>query len=134
MKRNFILGMITGVAAGAAAALAVDKVTKEIKSDLQDHVFPSPEGKNVVTLTCGTSATAKGLTYIRIFATADDKETCKLVAFAKKNEEYINGEWLDNDNFKLLIGKGKLKQRCDVSFDGDEISANLYFSNETEKK
>ena len=38
----------------------------------------------------------------------------------------MDGEWIDNNHFKLLIGNGKRKQCCDVSFDGEQINALYY--------
>ena len=131
MKKSVILGSLAGFAVGAASAvaakIAVDKVVTEIKQDLGDHVFTSPEGNNFVTLSCGTSNSAKGLTYIKVRATSDGKDDdCKLVIFSKKKANYISGEWIDNEQFKLLIGTGKRKQCCDVTFDGKQIAAVYY--------
>lgn len=131
MKKNVVFGIIAGFAAGVAATVAgtvvVDKIAKEIKSDLSEQKFTSPNGDNTVTLSYGSSKTAKGLAYIKLQATARSKQdTCKLVAFAKKNVAFLSGEWIDNDHFKLLIGSGKRKQCCDVSFDTDKIVAHYY--------
>ncbi|MBQ1225984.1 MAG: hypothetical protein IIX75_02715, partial [Clostridia bacterium] len=38
--------------------------------------------------------------------------------------------WTDNDNFTLWVGKGKRKWRCEVNFEGEEISAELYLDKE----
>ena len=133
MKKNVALGVIAGFLAGAAAtvagAIAADKVAKEIKRDIGERDFVSPDGDRVVTLSYGSSKTAKGLTYIRVKAmTVPEEDACTLVAFAKKSEGMLSGEWIDNDHFQLLIGSGKLKQCCDVSFDADEITANYYLT------
>jgi len=131
MKNNTVLGMLAGFAVGAAAAvvgmIAVDKVVKEIKVDLCDQSFTSPEGNNKVTLSYGSSDTAKGLTYVKVIATTESKEDeCKLVILTKKSEPMFAVEWTDNNNCKILVGNGKHKQCCDVKFDGDQLFAQYY--------
>ena len=131
MKKNGLVGLIAGFVTGTAAAvagtIAVRKVAGEIKDDMGQQIFPSPEGNNLVTLTRGTSETAKGLTLVKLTATSEDKEDeCRLKVLTKKGTRFLSGEWLDNDHFQLLIGNGKHKQCCDVSFDGDEIKAHYY--------
>ena len=131
MKGNTILGLVAGLAAGIAATVAVNKVVTEIKSDMGEHRFTSPDGNNFVTLSYGSSNTARGLTYIRLTASKEGSDdNCKLMIFAKKNEELFTGEWTDNDNFTLWVGKGKRKWRCEVNFEGEEISAELYLDKE----
>ena len=132
MKKNALVGLlagfVTGTAAAVAGAIAVRKVAEEIKDDMGQQIFPSPEGNNLVTLTRGTSETAKGLTLVKVTATSEEKEDeCKLTVLAKKGTRFLSGEWLDNDHFQLLVGNGKHKQCCDVSFDEDEIKAQYYF-------
>ena len=128
MKNNVILGAIIGFAAGTAAAITgkmvVDKVVEEIKGELGDQVFTSPEGNNRVTISCGSSATAKGLAFLHVKAVSEACEgECKLALITRKMPETLDAQWADNDNFKLVVGKGKLKQLCDITFDGDEINA-----------
>ncbi len=130
MKKNgvfeFVAGVAVGVATTVAGAIAINKVAKEIKGDLCEHSFTSPDGDHFVTLSYGSSKTAKGLTFIRIKAmTEDSEDNCKLVVFTKKSARLF-GEWIDNDHFKLLIGNGKRKQCCDVDFEGEEIVARYY--------
>jgi len=118
-----------GAAAVVAGALAVQKVSKEIKADMKDDRFISPEGDNVVTLSCGSSATAKGLTWVKLCATSStNSDTCKLAVLAKNGTEFLSGQWIDNENFKLLVGNGNRKQCCDVSFGSDKISARYYLA------
>jgi hypothetical protein len=105
--------------------LAYDKIANEIKSDMREQVFTSPEGNNIITVSYGSSATAKGLTYIRVKA-LNSEDGCKLVVFAKKSPKLLNAEWFDNNNFKLLVGSGKHKQCCDVKFEEANITANYY--------
>lgn len=131
MKKSTVFGVCAGFALGAAAAIAgaitFDKIAKEIKGDTDELTFASPEGDNAVTLTFGASQTAKGLTMFKITAVSESKtDTCRLIVFAKKKEEFLQGEWLDNEHFKLRIGSGKRKQCCDVSFEGEEINARYY--------
>ena len=134
MNKKIILGItagVLGVAAGAAVGIAVKKtVTKiagEMAQDTIEHTFTSPEGNNTVTLECGTSKSAKGLTRVRVTATSEEKkDDCTLVVFSKKNSSFLNGEWIDNDNFKLLIGSSTRKQCCDVTFAERKITATYY--------
>ena len=131
MKKTSAIGIIAGFVAGAAAAvagaLAVDKVAKEIKSNVSEKTFISPDGDNSVTVSFGSSKTARELACVKIIAESEGKDdSCKLIALAKKKEEFLSGEWTDNDHFQLLIGTGKRKQCCDISFEGDQIVANYY--------
>ena len=127
MRKNSAFGFVAGLVAGIAATLATNKVVREIKGDLGDHTFTSPEGNHFVTLSYGSSKTAKGLTFIRVKATTESGEdNCKLIVFAKKKAHLFVGEWMDNDHFKLLIGRGKRKQCCDVDFSGEELTARYY--------
>ena len=130
MKKKGLIGLIAGVAAGAAAAIAgglvTAKVVKEIKSDLNDFSFVSDDGKNVVTLTYGSSDFAKGLTYVQVRAFVEESDLdCKMVVFAIKKTELFNGEWEDGEHFKLSVGSGKRRQCCEVDFSNDEI--NMYY-------
>ena len=127
MKKSTVIGLVLGVAVGTAAAITTKKIVKEIKGDLTDKDFVSPDGNNTVTLSFGTSETARGLTYIKVNATSSSKEdSCKLIAFAIRKDDFLHGEWSDNDHFKLLIGCGKRKQCCDVNFEEDQIVAHYY--------
>lgn len=131
MKNKTIFGIIAGVTAsvmaGTAVALTTKKIVREIKRDMCDATFVSPDGDNAVELNFGASKTARGLTFIKVNATSDNKDDCcKLIVFAKKKDELMDGEWIDNNHFKLLIGSGKRKQCCDVSFDGEQINALYY--------
>ena len=129
MKTKTIVGIIAGVAAGTAVALTTKKIVKEIKNDLSDATFMSPNGDNKVALTFGASETARGLTYIKVHATSRTKrDCCEMIAFSKKKDDFLDGEWTDNDHFKLLIGSGKRKQCCDVSFEGKKITAVYYLA------
>ena len=131
MKKTSAIGIIAGFVAGAAAAVAgavaVDKVAKEIKSNVSEKIFVSPDGNNSVTVSFGSSKTARELACVKIIAESESKEdSCKLISFAKKKEEFLSGEWTDNDHFQLLIGTCMRKQCCDISFEGDLIVANYY--------
>ena len=129
-KKSGLVGLIAGIAGGVAAAvaggLATAKVVKEIKEDLGDYRFASEDGKNVVTLTYGSSDFAKGLTYVQVRAFVEESDLdCKMVVFAIKNTEIFNGEWEDGEHFKLSVGGGKRRQCCEVDFSNDEI--NMYY-------
>ena len=92
MKGSTIFGLVAGLAAGIAATVAVNKVVTEIKSDMGEHRFTSPDGNNFVTLSYGSSNTAKGLTCIKVNASKEGSDdNCKLMIFAKKNEELLGG-------------------------------------------
>lgn len=135
MKKSSIIGIIGGIAAGAAATVAgvfaVKKVSSEIKASLNDCVFTSPDGDNVVTVTYGSSDTAMGLTCIKVKAAlVSGKDCCKLMILTRKREELYSGEWIDNNRFKLLVGNGKRKQCCDIHFDEESITANYYVAKE----
>ena len=137
MKKSAIFGLIAGFAVGTASAIAgrkaYDKVSKEIKDDFSDQVFTSPEGNNAVTLSLGSSESAKGLTCIKVKATSESiDDECKLIVFTLKKGVLISGEWSDNGNFRLLIGNGKRKQCCDVSFEEDGINALYYLLKDSE--
>lgn len=125
-KFAMAVGFVAGAAAGAVGAMAYDKIAAEIKSDMREQIFTSPDGNNVVTVSYGSSSTAKGLTYIRVKALSNSDDDCKLVVFAKKAPKLLNAEWLDNNNFKLFVGNGKHKQCCDVKFEEGNILANYY--------
>ena len=121
---GLILGIGAGVTAAVAGGLATAKVVKEIKSSLKANVLESPEGDNVVTVNFGVSSFAMGLTFIKIHAAAETKaDTCDFVMFSKKDANAICHEWKDNEHFELVIGN----QCCNVSFEGEEISINLFF-------
>lgn len=131
MSKGIVLGVAAGFAAGAAAAVAgkilVDKIVCEIKGDLEEQTFTSPNGENTVTMSFGSSQTARGLTYIRVKAFSQAvKDECKLVLLARGNEGLFVAEWIGDDTFKLLIGKGKRRQCCEVTFAEDKITAQYY--------
>ena len=133
MKKQGVIGLVVGIAAGVAAAvaggLATAKVVKEIKNDIKDSELISPDGNNKITLSCGASDFAKGLTYIKINAKSEALEDeCKLSVLAgKKGAQSINCEWTDNEHFELTIGNGKLRQCCDVSFEDEQIVIYYYW-------
>ena len=134
MNKNVVVGIIAGAAGlvvGATSAVlvknAVDKIKQEIKDDLRDYTFTSPNGDNTVTLSYGSSKTLRGLTYIKVFAASEaNSDHCTMIAISRKVEELFEGEWIDNDQFKLAIGGGNSKQYCDVNFEGEKIVATYY--------
>ena len=110
MKKTSAIGIIAGFVAGAAAAVAgavaVDKVAKEIRSNVSEKIFVSPDGNNSVTVSFGSSKTARELACVKIIAEAESKEdSCKLIAFAKKKEEEIVEEVAEPEETELSILK-----------------------------
>ena len=135
MKKKFILGTIAGIAVGTAAGIAgklvTEKVIGEIRGSMCEQEFVSPEGNHTVKISYGSSKAARELTYIRVEATsASVDDTCKLILFTRKLPEVLDTRWEDPDHFKLLVGNGKRKQCCDISFDGNHINATYYLTKE----
>ena len=131
MKKQGIIGLVVGVTAGVAAAVAggicTAKVVKEIKNDIKDNEIVSPEGNNVITLSCGVSNFAKGLALIKVHAKSGEKEDeCKFSFLAGKSAASLNYEWKDNDHFELTVGEGKFQQCCDVAFDEENVTIMYY--------
>ena len=94
MKKQTVIGLIVGVTLGTAATIAgiitVRKIVKEIKNDLVEESFISPNGDNLVTLTYGSSDFARGLTFIKVRGMSEGgKDDCKLIAFAKRNSKLV---------------------------------------------
>ena len=128
MKKSVMFGLALGVAAVSAVAVAVNKISKEMKNGLAEEEFDSPFGNNWVKISCSSSETAKGLTCIKVRAESDSNEdACKIVMLAEKDAA-ISYEWEDNEHFKLFVGNGKHKQCCDVVFDIDKITAKYYMT------
>ena len=128
MKKKILFGVAFGIAAASAVVVTVNKISKELKNESDEEVFYSPMEDNRVKVSYGSSETAKGLTCIKIKVGDDlDDDSCKLVVLAKKDAA-LSYEWLDNEHFRLLIGNGKYKQCCDVTFDGGNINAQYYIS------
>ena len=130
MDKKVIAGVaaasIAGVAAGAAVALAVkkgfDKIFGEMQNDANEQVFTSPDGNNTVKVVFGSSKTAQKMALVSVAAKSENDE-CILLALARKGDNLLTGEWIDNDNFQLLIGSCSQKQCCNVSF-GEQITIN----------
>ncbi len=138
MKKQTVIGICVGVALGTAATvagvLAVRKIVKEIKVDLNECSFTSPNGDNIVTLTYGSSKFAKGFTFIKVQGSVESgNDDCKLVLFAKDSSQLFMGEWEDNENFRLLVGNGKCKQCCDFNFEDEKIAAKYYLRKADDK-
>ncbi len=122
---GMILGITAGAVAAAASCVAAFKVIKEIKNDNQETTMVSPNEKNFVTVTCGSSHFAKGLTLINVKAENENDE-CELSFLAGKSADKISFSWIDDDHFTLNLGDGKAKKCCDISFDGEEIVIKYY--------
>ena len=133
MKMKFILGTIAGIAVGTAAGIAgklvTEKVIGEIRGSMCEQEFVSPEGNHTLKISYGSSKAARELTYIRVeAASASVDDTCKLILFTRKLPETFDTQWTAPDHFKLLVGNGKRKQCCDISFDGNNINATYYLT------
>lgn len=126
MKKRVLFGIALGIAAASAVAVAVSKISNEMKNGFDEEEFDSPFGNNWIKVSFGSSETAKGLACIKIRAETDSNEdVCRLVMLAEKDAA-LSYEWEDNEHFKLFVGKGKIKQCCDVVFDIDKITARYY--------
>ena len=126
MKKRVLFGLAFGIAAASAVAVAVSKISGEMKNGSVVKEFDSPFGNNWVKISFGSSKTAKGLMCIKVQAETDSNEdVCKLVLLAEKDAA-LSYEWEDNEHFRLYVGNGKLKQCCDVVFDIDKITARYY--------
>jgi len=117
---GMVLGITAGAVAAAASCVAALKIFKEIKNDNQETTMVSPSEKNFVTVTCGSSHFANGLTRINVKA-ENEKDNCELSFLAGKDANNISFNWEDDDHFNFSLGEGKVKRCCDVAFDGDEI-------------
>ena len=126
MKKRVLFGLALGIATASAVAVAVSKISNEMKNKIIEEEFDSPFGNNWVKVSFGSSESVKGLVCIKIQAETDSNvDVCKLALLAKRDAA-LSYEWEDNEHFKLYAGKGKLKQCCDVVFDIDKITAKYY--------
>ncbi|MBR3685983.1 MAG: hypothetical protein IKL66_00695 [Clostridia bacterium] len=138
MKKQGVFGLVAGITMGVAAAvaggLAAAKVVKEIRSDLDQTDFVSPNGDNVVTIKYGASDFANGLTLVKIQAyTENSDDSCDFALLAGKNSGAFSCEWEDNEHFELLVGSRKRKQCCEVDFEGEEIVISYYLNKEVDE-
>ena len=132
MNKKVAIGIaagVAGLATGAGVALAIkknfDRIFGEMQNDVSEQVFTSPDGNNSVRVLFGASKTAKRMALVSITAKTQDKD-CLMLALARKGDNLITGEWIDNDNFNLWIGSTSKKQCCEISFAGDDIVMNYY--------
>ncbi len=131
MNKKVAIGIATGVAGfatGAAITLAIkkkfDKIFGEMQDDVSEEIFTSPDGNNSVRVLFGASKTAKKMALVSITA-KNEEEDCTMLALARRGDNLLLGEWIDNDHFELLLGSCSNKQCCDVVFD-DTITMNYY--------
>lgn len=124
-KIALAIGLCTGVAAAAVGCIAAFKIANEIKEDFHETTLISPNEKNFVTVKCGSSKFARGLTLVKVKA-ENENDTCNISFLAGKNSNKISFNWKDDDHFEFYLGDGKVKQHCDVSFEGDDISMKYY--------
>ena len=134
MDKKVIIGIATasvagiaGIAAGAAVTIAMkkkfSKIFGEMQDDVSEQIFTSPDGNNTAKVLYGASSTAMGMALVSVTATSQN-DTCTLLDLARKSDNLLVGQWIDNDHFQLLIGSSSKKQSYDISFDGDKIVAN----------
>ncbi len=128
---GLIIGITAGALATAAGCYAAIKVVNEIKNDSQETTMVSPNEKNLVTVKCGSSNFAKGLTLIKVKA-ENEKDHCEISFLAGKSAENISFCWMDDDHFEFYLGEGKKKKCCDISFSGEEIE--MKYSMKKDKK
>ena len=126
---NGIVGMILGITAGVAAAtaggFAAFKVLKEIKNDSQETTMVSPNEKNYVTVTCGSSDFARGLTLVKVKA-ENENNHCEISFLAGKNAKF-SFNWKDDNHFELgIAGESLFEKTCDVSFEDEEITMKMH--------
>ena len=128
---------LAGIAIGATVALTVkknfDKIFGEMQDDVSEQVFTSPDGNNTVKVLFGASQTAKKMALVSVTAKSE-KDTCTLLALARKGDNLLSGEWVDNDHLELLIGSCSKKQCCDVDFTGEKLTINYYLRRITPNK
>ena len=129
---KFLAGLLTGAAA-STVAIAAAKTFKEIKNDTTTLDFVSSDEKNTVKVAFGSSSFAKGLTMIKITAENDlGTDEGKFVFFAGSKNIFC--EWKDDKHFELIVGKGKIKHFCEVSFESVEIVLTYAFKQEEKEK
>lgn len=128
-ESNGILGLVAGVATGVAAVaagcFAAMKVAKEIKNDSQETTIISPNEKNYVTITCGSSQLAHGLTLVKINA-ENDIDKCDLSFLVGKSANKISFVWKDENDLEFCIGDSNVKKICAVSFGEEKIEIKMH--------
>ena len=131
MDKKVAIGIaagVAGLATGAAITLAIkrnfDKLFGEMQDDVSEEIFTSPDGNNSVRVLFGASKTAKKMALVSITAKNEEKD-CVMLALARRGDNLLSGEWIDNDHFELLLGSSSKKQCCEVTFDND-ITMNYY--------
>ena len=133
MDKKIVIGIAAGVASLAGIAMGatlvlvakkkIGKIFEEMQDDVSEKSFTSPDGNNSVKISFGASKIAQGTALVSVIAQSS-KATCTFLPLARKCENFLDGEWIDNDQFQLLIGCGRKKQCYNISFDGDKIVAN----------
>ena len=131
MDKKVAIGIaagVAGLATGAAITLAIkrnfDKLFGEMQDDVSEEIFTSPDGNNSIRVLFGASKTAKKMALVSITAKNEEKD-CVMLALARRGDNLLSGEWIDNDHFELLLGSSSKKQFCEVTFDND-ITMNYY--------
>ena len=129
---KFFAGLAWG-AALSGATMATAKIVKEIRGDVTELEFFSSDDKNSVKIEYGSSSFAKDLTMFKIAAKSEgDGDECKFLFLS--GSPVVCYEWVDDEHFTLVAGKGNLKQICDVNFEGEQIVIAYYLKNEKNDK
>lgn len=129
---KFFSGLAWGTALSCATIASV-KIVKEIRSDVTELEFFSSDDKNSVKVEYGSSSFAKDLTMFKLTAkSADGDDECKFIFLS--GSPVVCYEWVDDEHFTLVAGKGNLKQICDVNFEGEQIVLAYYLKSEKNDK
>ena len=125
---KFFAGLAWG-AALSCATMATVKIVKEIRGDVTELEFISSDDKNSVKVESGSSSFAKDLTMFRITAKSEGKDDeCKFLFLS--GSSVVCYEWVDDEHFVVVAGKGKIKNVCEISFEGEEPVLVYYLKNE----
>lgn len=126
-SKGSTLGIILGIGAGAVAAAvgvyAASKIAKEINEDSQSITIVSPDEKNLVTITCGSSPFARGLTLVKVKAEKNGDD-CNL-SFLVGKSCTIAFDWKTDNYIEILVSGGKRTKVCTVNFEGENINITL---------
>ena len=125
---KFFSGLAWGTALSCATIASV-KIVKEIRSDVTELEFFSSDDKNSVKVEYGSSSFAKDLTMFKLTAKSEDGDgECKFLFLS--GSPVVCYEWVDDEHFVVIAGKGKIKNVCEISFEGEKIALVYYLKNE----
>ena len=125
---KFFSGLAWGTALSCATIASV-KIVKEIRSDVTELEFFSSDDKNSVKVEYGSSSFAKDLTMFKITAKSEGvDDECKFLFLS--GSPAVCYEWVDDEHFVVSAGKGKIKNVCEISFEGEKTVLVYYLKNE----